>query len=285
MKPLKPPPRTYQADFLTALFRDPLDPAYAQAAEDKRNNPPLPRRHLAGRKAISLVVLVAIGFLFAVAYRQVVMDTPKRDKVRAELIAQIGEQKERTTKLAADAEALQAEVTRLRDLSLLDPAQAQELRDLEAATGMTKVSGDGLVVRLADGPDGATSEKARILDYDLQQMVNTLWFYGAEAISINGRRLTALSTIRRGAGIYVGDFPVASPYEISAIGPPDLYDNFDKSQTARVYRDLAQRPEHRFGLRVTKQDDLVLPAAVLPEIRYAKVPGASPSPTPSGGGK
>ncbi|HZM84733.1 MAG TPA: DUF881 domain-containing protein, partial [Candidatus Limnocylindrales bacterium] len=276
-------PRIYQADFLTALFRDPLDPAYVQAAEDKRNKPPPPPWKVLTRKVITLICLVVIGFLFAVAYLQVVRDAPDREKVRAGLITRINQQKERTTKLAADAEALQDEVATLRDLALLDPAQAQELRHLEAATGVSKVSGDGLVVRLADGPDAATNSKARILDYDLQQLVNALWSFGAEAVSINGRRLTSVSAIRKGGGIYVGDFPVVSPYEISAIGPPDLYDNFSKSLTAQIYRDLAQRPEHRFGFKITKQDDLVLPAALLPELRYAKVPNPSPSPTPSGG--
>jgi len=276
-------PRIYQADFLTALFRDPLDPAYVQAAEDKRNKPPPPPWKVLTRKVITLICLVVIGFLFAVAYLQVARDAPDREKVRAGLITRINQQKERTTKLAADAEALQDEVATLRDLALLDPAQAQELRHLEAATGVSKVSGDGLVVRLADGPDAATNSKARILDYDLQQLVNALWSFGAEAVSINGRRLTSVSAIRKGGGIYVGDFPVVSPYEISAIGPPDLYDNFSKSLTAQIYRDLAQRPEHRFGFKITKQDDLVLPAALLPELRYAKVPNPSPSPTPSGG--
>jgi uncharacterized protein YlxW (UPF0749 family) len=276
-------PRTYQADFLTALFRDPLDPAYVQAAEDKRTKPPPPRWTVLSRKVIALVCLVVIGFLFAVAYQQVARDAPEREKVRAGLITRINEQKERTTKLNSDAEALQAEVAMLRDLALLNPAQAQELRQLEATTGVAKVRGDGLVVRLSDGPDAATNAKARILDYDLQQIVNALWLLGAEAVSINGRRLTSVSAIRKGGGIYVGDFPVVSPYEISAIGPPDLYDNFSKSLTAQVYRDLAKRPEHRFGLKIAQEDDLVLPAALLPELRYAKVPNASPSPTPSGG--
>jgi uncharacterized protein YlxW (UPF0749 family) len=276
-------PRIYQADFLTALFRDPLDPAYVQAAEDKRNKPPPPMWQMLTRKGIALVCLVVIGFLLAVAYAQVAREAPEREKVRNGLITRINEQKERTTKLAAEAEALQAEVAMLRDLALLDPAQAQELRQLEAATGLAKVRGDGLVVKLSDGPDAATNPKARILDYDLQQLVNTLWVLGAEAISINERRLTSVSAIRKGGGIYVGDFPVVSPYEISAIGPPDLYDKFSKSLTAQVYRDLAQRPEHRFGLKITQQEDLVLPAALLPELRYAKVPNASPSPTPSGG--
>lgn len=279
-------PRTYQVDFLTALFRDPLDPAYAQAAAVRRDSPPMPAWRRLGRKVVSIIVLTVIGFLFAVAYRQVVMDAPEREKVRAGLVQRILEQKVQTSDLALTAEALQEEVSVLRDAALSESEQA-ELRELEAATGLRKVSGDGLVVSLADGPDAAVNDLARIGDFDLQWVVNTLWYYGAEAISINDRRLTSLSTIRRGGGINVGDFVVISPYEISAVGPSDLYDKFSNSITARFYREMQQRPDRRLGFKITEQDDLVLPAAVLPDLLFAEVPSVteSPTPTPSGGGK
>ena len=46
-----------------------------------------------------------------------------------------------------------------------------------------------------DAPD-TTDDKQRVLDLDLQKLVNGLWQVGAEAISINGQRLTSLSAIR-----------------------------------------------------------------------------------------
>jgi uncharacterized protein YlxW (UPF0749 family) len=281
-------PRTYQADFLVALFRDPLDPAYAQAAEAARRRGPLPRWNRAGRRLISWIVLAAIGLLLAVAYQQVVRSTPEREKVRAGLISRITTQKKSQAALATEAERLQADVSRLREQVLRDPARTQQLRQLEAATGMWRVTGDGLVVRMTDGPDAATSKGQRLIDFDLQLVVNALWFYGAEAISINGQRLTELTPIRLGGQtIYVGDTLVVGPYEVSAIGPPSLYDDFSKSDTARLYRLWQDRPEHKFGFKVAKTDDLTLPAAVMPDLRYAKVPSASgsPTPTPSGGGK
>ncbi|WP_162908245.1 DUF881 domain-containing protein, partial [Allorhizocola rhizosphaerae] len=258
------------------------------AARHRASRPPLPRWRRATRRAAALIALATIGFLFTVAYRQVVMEQPERERNRMELIKQITVRKERTTVLAATAESLQTDVSNLRDAALSDPEQIEQLRQLEAATGTRKVTGDGVIVRISDGPDAAGNEKARILDYDLQQLVNALWVYGAEAVSINGRRLTSLTAIRKGGGIYVGDFPVASPYEITAIGPRDLFDRFSKSVTAQVYRDLQERPEYRFGFKISRQDDLVLPAAVLPELRFAGVPSApsaSPSPSPSGGGR
>ncbi len=281
-------PRTFQVDFLTALFRDPLDPAYAQAAEAAKRRGRLPFWNRATRKLTSWVVLAGIGLLLAIAYQQVIRSTPEREKVRAGLIGRITTQKKSQAQLVSQAEGLQAEVARLREQLLGDPARTAQLRQLEAATGMRRVTGDGLVVRMSDGPDAATSKSQRVIDFDLQLVVNALWVFGAEAISINGQRLTALTPIRLGGQtIYVGDTLVVGPYEISAIGPPSLYDDFSKSDTARLYRAWQERPEHRFGFKISKEDDLTLPAAVLPDLRYAKAPTASgsPTPTPSGGGK
>lgn len=284
-----PGSRTFQVDFLTELFRDPLDPAYAQAAQAaKRRGSKLPLWNRAGRKVITWVILAAIGLLLAVAYQQVIRSTPEREKVRAGLISRINQQKADQTQLVGRAEALQANVARLREQLLADPARTAQLRQLEGATGMRRVTGEGIVVRMTDGPDAATNKGHRLIDFDLQLVVNALWVFGAEAISINGQRLTALTPIRLGGQtIYVGDTLVVGPYEISAIGPPSLYDDFSKSDTARLYRAWQERPEHQFGFKTSKEDELTLPAAVLPELRYAKAPTASgsPTPTPSGGGK
>ena len=43
---------------------------------------------------------------------------------------------------------------------------------------------------VVDDAPGATTDKQQVLDQDLQQLVNGLWLVGAEAISINGHRLT-----------------------------------------------------------------------------------------------
>src|SRR5207302_160556 len=62
-----------------------------------------------------------------------------------------------------------------------------------------------------------------VLDRDLQDVANELWHDGAEAIAINGQRLTATTTIRAAGGAILVDFrPVTAPYQVSAIGPDDL---------------------------------------------------------------
>ena len=61
-----------------------------------------------------------------------------------------------------------------------------------------------------------------ILDTDLQSLVNALWTAGAEAISINGNRLTSLTAIRfAGRAITVDYRSLTPPYVIDAIGNPE----------------------------------------------------------------
>ena len=117
---------------------------------------------------------------------------------------------------------------------------------------------------------------SRVLDVDLQGVVNGLWASGAEAIAVNGQRLTGLTTIRAAGGAILVDFrPVTSPYEIAAIGPDDMEQRFNDSPPAKAIRDLANQYGLDFSTR--SQDDLRLPAA--PARSYGTpTPSARPVP-------
>ncbi|HKX24847.1 MAG TPA: DUF881 domain-containing protein, partial [Actinomycetota bacterium] len=56
---------------------------------------------------------------------------------------------------------------------------------------------------------------------DLQLVVNALWAAGAEAVAVNGRRVTATTAIRQaGDAVLVNFNAVSSPYRVQAIGDP-----------------------------------------------------------------
>ncbi|MFC4017465.1 DUF881 domain-containing protein [Micromonospora sp. GCM10011542] len=281
------PERVYAPDFLTELFRNPLDPGYADAAAARRSRPAeAPTRWRAWpTRSVSLVVVVLLGFLFAVAYRQTMADEPGRSQARSGLVAQIKDRVSETDRLSTRAENLREEVSRQRDAALSGSAAAR-LRNLEASTGLGRVRGDGVVVRLADAPEnqdavtGAGAGPPRVLYSDLQGVANALWSAGAEAIAINGQRLTSTSTIRLAGEAILVDFrPVTGPYEVSAIGPGSLQRRFEDSRSAALMEDVARTTGLSFGVR--EAEDLTLPAAPEPQLRYAKPP-VSPSPSASG---
>lgn len=271
------PYRPLPADFLTDLFRNPLDPGYADAAARRAGaGPPDPPRRRRRMRVVTVAALVVLGLLLAIAYRQVVAEEPARAQVRAELADQIHQRQAEADRLQQQAEELRDEVARLRDQQLSDPRAARELRDLAAVTGLGRVTGDGVVVRVTDGPPGvdpqtgapAMDPLARIIDRDLQQIANALWAAGAEAVAINGRRLTATSTIRNaGEAILVDHQPLLAPYRVAAIGPADLRERFAASQVAALLQHLVG--EYGIGYELRAERDLTLPAATVPKLQYA----------------
>ncbi|WP_431942890.1 DUF881 domain-containing protein [Micromonospora marina] len=281
-----PSTRVYTPDFLTELFRNPLDPGYGDAAARRATGSMSRVRQVLGRP-VSLVVLALIGFLFAVAYRETVAEEPSRATARAGLVAEIKGREAETDRLTERAEELREEVGRQRDAAL-SGSQASRLRTLEAGTGLARVRGDGVVVRLADaaadqdGVTGGDAGPSRVLYSDLQKVANALWAAGAEAVAVNGQRLTATSTIRSaGEAILVDYRPVTGPYEVQAIGPGSMRDRFDESRAAALMREVARTTGLSFGVK--RVEDLTLPAAPQPRLRYAE-PSVSPSARPSRSG-
>ncbi|MEH0844648.1 DUF881 domain-containing protein [Micromonospora sp. CPCC 205711] len=279
--------RVYAPDFLTELFRNPLDPGYADAAARRRDAPAPAGWRGSSARAVAAVVLAVVGFLFAVAYQETMADEPSRSQARAGLIAQIKQRESETDELSVRADRLREEVGRQRDAAL-SGSRAARLRNLEAGTGLGRVRGDGVVVELADAApkddDAVTGDSdvgpPRVYYSDLQKVANDLWATGAEAIAINGQRLTATSTIRSaGAAILVDFRPVTSPYKVTAIGPDTMRDDFEESRAAYLMRRVAETTGLSF--RVRDAEDVTLPAAPEPRLRYAE-PSVSPSPSPSG---
>jgi uncharacterized protein YlxW (UPF0749 family) len=276
--------RVFAPDFLTELFRNPLDPGYADAAARKarEGEPTGPGKTLSG--GIAALTLALLGFLLVVAYQQTVADEPARTKARAALIDQVQRRRDDTVTLQGRADELGRDVADLRERQLGEAAVAR-LRDLEAATGLAPVTGSGTKITLADGPTpinpvtGEQNTVARVKDTDLQLAANALWSEGAEAISVNGYRLTATSTIRQaGEAILVDIRPITTPYEVVAIGPDDLTDDFRDGYAGRFFEQLTDK----YGMSFEAADahNVRLEAAAELKLRVA-VP-STPPPAPSG---
>nr|WP_240943260.1 DUF881 domain-containing protein [Planosporangium thailandense] len=269
------------------MFRAPLDPGYAQAA--RRRVAGTPERAAWRRRTarlVRLVALVVIGFLLAVAYRYATAAQPQTTKAKAGLITDVRARRAAADALQKQADQLHEAVVRARDAALADGAESARLRNLEAATGLARVQGDGVVVRVSDAPapiDPVTGKASgtnpgRVFDRDLQDIANQLWQLDAEAIAINGERLTATSTIRTAGSAILVDFrPIMAPYEVQAVGPGDLADRFSGSSTGKRFHAYVDAYKMQFS--VERRTGLTLPAAVQPQLRYAQPPQSSPPPS------
>jgi uncharacterized protein YlxW (UPF0749 family) len=206
-------------------------------------------------------------------------------------VTDVRDRQHETDLLQQQADRLRDEVSRQRDAALAAAGtDAGALNRLELATGTGKVHGPGTVVRLVDASppvDPVTGKPTGknlgvVLDRDLQRVTNELWHDGAEAISINGERLSATSTIRTAGSTILVDFrPISSPYLVSAIGPADLDRRFRDSRTGQLFRAISAQYGMQFS--VARRGDLTLAAAPDPQLHYAEpVPSASPPTPPSG---
>jgi uncharacterized protein YlxW (UPF0749 family) len=275
--------REFSPDFLTELFHNPLDPGYADAAARRAGGRPKPRSRL--MSGVAALTLVALGFLLAVAYQQTVADQPAAGNARKTLVNQVQNRRAETARLQQDADRLRVEVAALRAKQLGGAAVA-ELTQLEATAGLAPVRGSGAKITIKDGPtsvDPLTGEhdtQALVKDSDLQLACNALWSEGAEAIAVNGQRLTATSTIRQAGEAILVDFrPVTTPYEVVAIGPDSLADDFRDGYAGRFFKELASRYGMAFDAAPVK--NVTLDAASDLTVRVARP--STPPPAPSGG--
>ncbi len=140
--------------------------------------------------------------------------------------------------------------------------------------GVSPVHGPGIRVTVDDAPKQGSgrpdaSGTGRVLDTDMQRLLNGLWAAGAEAVSVNGQRLTQLTAVRSaGDAILVAYRPLSPPYEVLAIGnPDDLEVDFVDGPGGRWFKTL-----EAFGIRfnVTQQKDMQVPGASGISLRLAE---------------
>jgi len=103
-------------------------------------------------------------------------------------------------------------------------AMAEELKNAMLLAGLTDVNGKGVTIVLKDSSEAAMGGASNYIihDRDLRDIVNELIASGAEAISINGERISGKSAIRCvGPTVTINNRYFASPFTIKAIGDPD----------------------------------------------------------------
>ncbi len=102
----------------------------------------------------------------------------------------------------------------------------EKLSQAELYAGLTNVEGSGVVVTLNDveltdemKESGLYNSYGIVHDVNIRTFINELKSAGAEAISVNGERIVAMSEVRCvGPTIMVNGERVAAPFEIKAIG-------------------------------------------------------------------
>ncbi|MBS4753780.1 DUF881 domain-containing protein [Nocardioides sp. zg-ZUI104] len=246
---------------LALITYEAMDRDY-QVAAGKRAQSATGTDRRASRTAVVLVV-ACFALMVTVAAVQTSQNADVQSASRTSLIERIEVRRERVAGLQQQAAQLrednaEAQVTLRRLGSAYNDVQARRTR-IGAWTGFEPVTGDGVRVTV-DNP--AYAEENDVLrDSDLALLADALWAAGAEAIAINGQRLTATSGIRTsGDAVEVNKIGVAPPYTVSAIGNPGTLSS-ELLEAASGQQFLALVNRYGFSYEVDNVDGLKLPAA------------------------
>lgn len=153
---------------------------------------------------------------------------------------------------------LRNEVQALEEqLARLNPADAQkssealtaELKRLMVISGAAAAAGPGVRVEVS----------GQINPLDMQDLINELRNAGAEAISVDGRRIVVRSVVARdGADLVLDSTPLHPPYVLDAIGQPDTMEKALLRKGGLV--GLLEYAYPGLKITVTKAEGLSLPA-------------------------
>ena len=230
------------------------------------------------------VALLGLGFLVAA---QLAAEGPRvryTTQERSPLV-------ETASELQADQEALKASILDLRariqaaeqagegSAALVSDLNDQ-LQAARIAAGLIPLIGSGIVLQLEDSlePADAEGNNSDLLvgARDLRTIVEELWAAGAEAIAVNGERMTpTTAVIDIGPSILINSAYLAGPYQVTAIGPDDLYARLSASPG---FVDFIRARAEAWGLRVSiaEPESVDMPAfAGTVTLRYAR-----PQPSP-----
>lgn len=102
------------------------------------------------------------------------------------------------------------------DSSAIMRESEKNLNNLKIIAGLSKVTGPGINVQITD-------ENRAINANDLVDIITEIRVGGAEAISLNGIRVvSSTGIIINERGIFVNGRMVSPPYEVLAVGDPDV---------------------------------------------------------------
>ena len=225
------------------------------------------RRGLAGVALVALVAL-ATGFVLADQVRTQLL-TPSNQLARYQALVRSVQDLEATNsddrRQIAD---LRSQIDALESDAAARSQTTQGLRnqvaDLRAHAGLVAVHGPGVEVVVRNGVPGPNvqGQGGYMVNFqDVQDIVNLLFAQGAEAIAVNGRRITPLTAFSGTEGQIVIDQgpPLTSPVKVDAIGDRNRM-QAGLGDPAALAGIRAREVEFQMTLSIQGLPDIALPA-------------------------
>lgn len=209
------------------------------------------------------IVCIVLGIMLAIQFKTQERYENNLSASRTEELTQaLHSVTEERDVLAEEVIALRE---KLENVRTTDQAMADLQEDIKQASlyaAIIPVQGSGIILTINDSnrpmQAGDNVNADLVHEQDLLIIVNELKASGAEAISINGERIVAMSEIRcAGTTILVNWNKIAPPFTIKAIGNPDVLESgvMIKNGHLSVMKNVLG-----FPVSISKEERIELPA-------------------------
>lgn len=222
----------------------------------------------ANKKIILFVIFILLGMGVSIQVRTNIDERKKaaaNDLDSNELLLQIEEMRGYNEELEADIEKVIKEIEENTLSVITDQAnyvlenKYNQLNTIKLQAGLTDVSGPGVIIRLDDAAALQQKTNVSILiihDSDIMALLNDLKAAGAQAISINGERIVAMSEqLCAGPTIRINKNRYTVPFEICVIGDPDQL-----NRALQNSEKLAYMTRDRILVNIRTSRNILIPA-------------------------
>ncbi|MDN5570565.1 MAG: DUF881 domain-containing protein [Propionibacteriaceae bacterium] len=228
-------------------------------------------------RVLTVLACVVAGFMMATSALASRGNDLRPDRT-TEFSRLVAQEADRADDLAREAATLRAQIDDLTRASATrsdpDAAALTAAAEVAAAVG---VLGPAVSVTLTDAPAsvqpaGVDADLLVVHQQDIQAVANALWRGGAEAMTIQGQRVSSRTGIKCvGNTVVLHGVPYAPPYVITAIGDQGQLERaLADSDYLRIYRQYVDT--YRLGYAVARTSEVTMPAYQGPaEFTHARV--------------
>ena len=226
------------------------------------------------RREQSLLVLASmlIGFLFIILLKANGVNGSQvtRQEVAVPNLIQTEQENQQ---LSNDNEKIKGELAKYAEGQSASTLAEQQLHEAKMNAGLIAVTGPGLRITLDDSKHVAVGQEDRmpflIHEGDIRGIFNALWNGGADAIAVNGQRVTMNTEVFcLGSYIQINGTRQMPPYVIEAIGDTNNLSGALKFFGWDKLGDFQQQYHITRKLEVMKEE--MIPASKLRDYHYAE---------------
>lgn len=221
------------------------------------------------------VVVLLCGALFVVSAENS-DGTDLRPGRYTDLASLVGAESRAYERLQERVDTLNAELAELTgDVDDRDVNRYRSrIAELKDPAGLVPRSGAGVTVTLTDSDPELADEAAEDADsgldvnwflvhqQDIQAVVNAMWKGGAEAVTVQGKRIISTTGIKCiGNSVTLQGRPYSPPYVITGVGDQgELITAIQEDSYLQEYRAQSERPDIAIGWELTLEDEVTAPA-------------------------